>query len=722
MITKSIFRNGLSDITVRLVTLLFAIWLTPFLIGTLGKGVYGLWILASSFIVYFSMSDVGLRSAVGRYIAVHRAKNDTNEINKVVVTSLVMLTVTGLFITVAVVGCSFLFPKLFNIDPTYWEISKQVVLIVGITCAIGMPFDVFDGILVGFNRYDLVNGIEIISLIIRVLLTVILLTHGYGLIALAFLQLSITLVAGTLKVISSYRLFPGLRLTPEGWSTSKVKELYGFSLGAFSIFLYGNLSFLSDNLVIGWAKTTHDVAVYAIAGRLISYAIQASTAFNTVLMPLSSEYFARGQKEEQIKLMYGAIRASLLYAFFMFFIFILFGRNLIEAWVGPDFRESYPILIILAIPMLAFIAHVNIRVVLFAMGKLKTLAVIYLLDAAANITLSLILVKIHGNIGVALGTLITMTVTMFFIVPFYICKVLGISLREFISQTYGSVLIPVILLFAVLFSVSKLFSLTSLFSLGIMVMTTGTVYFVGAYYYYFRKGKSPFTEEKPLIAKSESILLADDEENGPSHGFSESALAGLTCGQCKGVLGFNSKYLVCSNCNAKYPVRHGVPMLGDRRDYEFQEIRIDMKRFLADVRVNGWDAAYSRLLAELPDKKRDYLDQYVNDDRRSAWKFLLQLTNRGVAVDFGCGWGALSVGLSHNFDKVYAVDLSATRLEATLHRSQAHGHKAIIPLQGGDTQYLPFAAGSVDAFALNGVLEYAGLHKKGNPANVRLPF
>ncbi|MCG3148415.1 MAG: hypothetical protein PCFJNLEI_01858 [Verrucomicrobiae bacterium] len=196
----------------------------------------------------------------------------------------------------------------------------------------------------------------------------------------------------------------------------------------------------------------------------------------------------------------------------------------------------------------------------------------------------------------------------------------------------------------------------------------------------------------------------------------------LGCGQCLSPLEERGDSLHCPRCASTHPVRNGVINLAAGGPREFQEITIDMEAFLADARQRGWKSAFPDLLQRLSPTHRDYMRQYVLDKRRSAWRFLANLVPTGVAVDFGCGWGANATGLAQNFGTVFAFDLSATRLEATLLRSRASGLTNLVPLLAGDTPKLPLASESVDLFALNGVLEYIGQFREGEPRACQRAF
>ncbi len=58
----------------------------PFNLAHLGMAAYGLWMLTTSFTVYFAMLDLGYGGALVRFVAQYRAKRDARALNEVLST------------------------------------------------------------------------------------------------------------------------------------------------------------------------------------------------------------------------------------------------------------------------------------------------------------------------------------------------------------------------------------------------------------------------------------------------------------------------------------------------------------------------------------------------------------------------------------------------------------------------------------------------------------
>ena len=251
--------------------------------------------------------------------------------------------------------------------------------------------------------------------------------------------------------------------------------------------LWHRLAFTTDNVIIGWALNTEAVAVYSIAGRLITYALTGADAFSNILMPHAAGFHAQADRPNQKRLLYEGTKGSLLYAAFVATVFLIYGRQLIVLWVGHSFADSALILKILTLPMIAFIGAKTANIVLFTMGEqpYRWVALIWWLDALCNVVLSVILVKLWGMIGVAYGTLFTMTITMAIVMPLYTCRSLRIPFVEYFKKTYFFAISAAIPLFAILWSIKRIWQPAHLLSLASLLAVCAIVYFTAIYFMFF---------------------------------------------------------------------------------------------------------------------------------------------------------------------------------------------------------------------------------------------
>jgi ubiquinone/menaquinone biosynthesis C-methylase UbiE len=118
----------------------------------------------------------------------------------------------------------------------------------------------------------------------------------------------------------------------------------------------------------------------------------------------------------------------------------------------------------------------------------------------------------------------------------------------------------------------------------------------------------------------------------------------------------------------------------------------------------------------------DYLRGYALDGRRAAWKYLAGAAPGGRALDFGCGWGALSISLADSYREVYAADAIPERVAVALRNAREHGVANVRGCVASGWPRLPFPDGFFSLVVLNGVLEWLPAGIPGRPEAVQVAF
>ena len=82
--------NSISNYASLFVQIAVGFFLTPFIISHLGQTGYGIWVLVGSFVGYYGLLNLGVSSAIVRYIARYSAQKNTSSLNETANTALVM--------------------------------------------------------------------------------------------------------------------------------------------------------------------------------------------------------------------------------------------------------------------------------------------------------------------------------------------------------------------------------------------------------------------------------------------------------------------------------------------------------------------------------------------------------------------------------------------------------------------------------------------------------
>ena len=413
---KLIFQNVSVNYLVTGTELLLGIFMLPFNVAHLGQSAYGLWVLVASVTVYFSMLDLGYGVAQVRFAAKYRAAGDSNALNEIASTMFCMFSGVGLFAFALALLIAFNLDRVFPLTPDQLRTGRIVLLFISAYVALGFPFSVFGGIVNGFQRQYLNGAVAFATAITVAAVNIIVLLSGYGLAELVAATTTVRILSYFAYALNAYRVFPALRIRLKYFKRDRLREVTGFSVFILIIDLANKLNYSTDAIVIGAFMGTSAVAIWAVAQRLIEIVQRVTDQLNAVLFPVVVDNSTVQRTDRLQKILVQGTRLSLAMVVPLATVLGLTARPLVMVWVGPAFTESVNVIYILSIVVALRVGNATSAVILKGSGMHKFLAFSNLSMAIGNLVLSVLLVRVYGLIGVAIGTLIPMIVISMFVV------------------------------------------------------------------------------------------------------------------------------------------------------------------------------------------------------------------------------------------------------------------------------------------------------------------
>lgn len=418
---KRIFKNIGASWLGLAVTMLVGLFLTPFVLKSLGDTRFGLWVLMTTFTGYYGLLDFGFRNAILRYVARFVAQGETEELGKVASTTFFTYSVLG--ITVLAVSCiaAWNLNSIFKIEPQYVREGQLLLLVFGIGTALGFPLNVFASFLEGLQLYTWIGVVQAVSALFRAALIVGFLLHGFGLVTIGLITVTTNLLAALIYVAVARRHCP-VRLQWEHVSKKTLTMLGSFGVITFWIGIAQTLRFQSDAIVIGAFLSVGAISIFSIGSKLVMYATEAVQVMAGVFTPLFSHFDARQDQEQLQRTLIRANSYSTLVVMPITLILIVSGKSIIRVWVGPNYLAAYTVLVILAVASALYLAQAGSTKVLYGMAKHKFLAYMLLAEGIANLGLSIFLLRRMGINGVAWGTAIPLAINSLLALPTYTCR------------------------------------------------------------------------------------------------------------------------------------------------------------------------------------------------------------------------------------------------------------------------------------------------------------
>jgi O-antigen/teichoic acid export membrane protein len=137
-----------------------------------------------------------------------------------------------------------------------------------------------------------------------------------------------------------------------------------------------------------------------------------------------------------------------------------FAPDLLKLWVGTkltsdDLVQSHRILMILLVAQLVALPCSILRAFLFGSGYVRIPALIYLIEAIGNLSLSIALCLMYGIEGVAWGTAIPVVAIELFVLVPYALKRLDVSLWRIVHEALLPQFTPLLALLAYSITISN---------------------------------------------------------------------------------------------------------------------------------------------------------------------------------------------------------------------------------------------------------------------------
>jgi O-antigen/teichoic acid export membrane protein len=437
-VKKTIVRNVFSNWVGLGVNMVAGFFFMPWLISRLDSEVYGLWILIGSLTGYFSLMDIGVRGSVGRYIAHYHARNDQKGVNATLSTALIILSALAVLVLVATAVLLTVFFRIFTVSPDQVSAVRWAIIIVGVNLAVAFSLHVFDGVLWACQRFDILNGVDIVTTLLRVAATLLLVKPTNGLVVLALITLGSTVLADGLKIFFSFRQDPRLRFAPRFFSRVSVIELYGYGVWNFILSICGQITGYTSPAVIAGFLGASLVTPFVVALRLIQYASSLLGLSTGVMTPMATRMNAQEDRAAEYTLLVRSTRFAALYAVAVFGFFLVMGRDFIRLWMHGKFPDSYPLLIVLGVGYCGGMVFSASGSILLGRARHKVIAVLAVVEAIVNLALSIALVIPFGLMGVAVGFTLPRIVISLLIYPVFLCRILDIRIRDYIRDAVVS--------------------------------------------------------------------------------------------------------------------------------------------------------------------------------------------------------------------------------------------------------------------------------------------
>jgi O-antigen/teichoic acid export membrane protein len=418
--------SGLS----KLVAVSTALISVPLTLRYLGVERYGLWMTISSLIAFLGFSDFGINNGLMNGISRAYGREDLGLARQYISSAFFLLTVialsVGLLFAIAYPWISW--SSFFRVkSPLAMAEAGPAVAAFVVCFLIGIPTGIVTRVQSGYQEGFAANLWTLLGSL-GALLAVILVIHLRG----SLLQLVLAL-AGTpiLAVVINGSIFfryqrPKLRPSWSYLERGISVELLRSGTLFFVLQLAMAIGYSSDNIVLTQILGPAAVTQYSIPAKLFGLINLVGSFIVAPLWPAYSEALVRRDNAWVRRTLWKSVTLLLLVATVLSTLLVVFGHQILAAWVGPNIRPSTLLLAALGIWSLITALSMPIAVLLNAASVMKFQVTVVGIAAITNIALSIFLTRRIGVSGVVFGSIVSQSVVV--LLPYFIFT------RKFLSR------------------------------------------------------------------------------------------------------------------------------------------------------------------------------------------------------------------------------------------------------------------------------------------------
>jgi O-antigen/teichoic acid export membrane protein len=440
-LTRLLLRNIFSNWIGFAVQAVTALFLTPFILRSLGQQMYGVWALVGSVTGYYGLLDLGFRAGLTQYLTRHLSTEDYDELNQTASTGFFLLLGLGALSLVAGLVIAVLLPRFVHLSPAAAADARVAIAIMGVGFAAQFAFFTYTAMLTALQRFDVSNAIGVTTRLLTVLAVWIALRAGYGVVALSVITTVSLFVDYGARAFAAVRLVPQLHVSHAWIRTHSAKQFLGYGIWTSIVQTGVRVISYTDALVIGMVLNAAAITPFAIAVSLISYFSDLLVPITQVFFPVFTKLDAAGDRDELQRVFVASSRLMLLVCLGTALVCAACAYDFMNLWVGPSVLEQNPwgsaaiVFYVLAVgATLSGWQRLSIQVLL-GMCRVELTAGLFAAEAVCNLMLSVVLAHKIGIVGVAWGTTAPSLLFNLVIVPIVTCRAVGVDVRQYLQAT-----------------------------------------------------------------------------------------------------------------------------------------------------------------------------------------------------------------------------------------------------------------------------------------------
>jgi O-antigen/teichoic acid export membrane protein len=429
-----------------LVNIFYTLFSVRLALHYLGKEQFGLWALALQISGFMALLELGISSAISRFIADHKDDVNGGEYGSLLLTGGIVFGLQGAMI--AIIGAVFAFfaPALFHIPTALASDFRWVLVILTSLSGFSIATRSLGGPLWAFQRMDITNLLAIITLVVGYGALWLGFRAGYGIYSLAYANIPAVILTPVIYYIVCSR--NGYYPARGSWGRTQwglFKKLFSFGKDVLLLSIGSQLVNASQVMILGRLAGLDAAATFSIGTKLYSMGQQFVGKVLDNSAPALTEIFVRGESIRFNERFWNVVSVTAFLATIGATGLMMGNQILVSLWTSGVIHWSLGADVILA-ALLILTSLSRCFVGIFGMvGDLRNVRYIYFLEGCLFILLALPAVRHFGVIGVLAASLIAhLSVTM--IISYRVASTWLDSMKPLVHILWGTLAIILVVL------------------------------------------------------------------------------------------------------------------------------------------------------------------------------------------------------------------------------------------------------------------------------------
>lgn len=393
--------------------------LVPLSISYLDTDNYGVWLIITSFIGWFSLFDVGFE---------HGLRNKFAEAKSLGKDHLARALISSTYYTLASICFVLLllfliinfyvdWTKVFNTSPSLSYNLNKLMIVVFVFFFLQLFLKLITTIFTSDQKPSvaiIVNFANQLLSIIGIYFLLYYTNNSLFLFGILFSGIPV-LVLIFLNIFAFNTIYKKYKPSFKLWTLDNVKNVFGLGINFFLIQIAAVILYSTDNLIITQLYTPADVVPYNLSFKYFSI---ITIAFSIIVSPYWSaitEAYAKDEINWIRSSMKVLIKISLVFSVVIIFMIIL-ANHFYVFWVGDEIVIPFDLSIFMGFFVLISLFIQPFVFFINGTGKIRMQLIIGVTMAVINIPLSILLAKYFnfGISGVILATILCSLIGMVF--------------------------------------------------------------------------------------------------------------------------------------------------------------------------------------------------------------------------------------------------------------------------------------------------------------------